>query len=339
MATRKKVTTTAKKAVKKAVGYPCLTMTQNKHRFYLTSIPVSDLFEHCFVSTRNEDNLQGFQRQLSKARADDISNYLNQGTGSIPTNIVLSAQEDAAFSYNSRSKTLQFAREDKAFLVLDGQHRLWGYHICLERFGKDHRVPISIYEKLTRAEETRLFIDINTKQVGVPAALLLDIKQLAQIESTRDATLRELFDSIRRAKNLAFSGYLSPSKSVAGKVSRVTFNRAVGQALDSSIMQGLDKKKRLTILENYIKAFENVLDDQKLLTRSAFLEAIFDVFEQAVRQSLLSYKNVKTENIQKVVSPIAKYSYSDSTLRSVGQVKKAVRSALAGSINIDVNML
>lgn len=67
-----------KKLVKKAVGYPCLTMTQNKHKFYLTSIPVSDLFQHCFISTRNEDNLQGFQRQLSKARADDISQYLNQ---------------------------------------------------------------------------------------------------------------------------------------------------------------------------------------------------------------------------------------------------------------------
>lgn len=328
-----------KKIVKRAVSYPCLTMTQNKHRFYLTSIPVSDIFQHCFISTRNEDNLQGFQRQLSKVRADDISQYLNQGSGSIPTNIVLSAQAAAAFSYNSKNKTLQFSRQDKAFLVLDGQHRLWGYHICQERFNKDHRVPLSIYENLTRAEETRLFIDINTKQVGVPAALLLDIKQLAQIESSRDTTLRELFDEIRKTPNLAFSGYLSPSKSVAGKVSRVTFNRAVGQALDSSIMQGLDKKKRLSILVNYLKAFENILDDQKLLARSAFLEAIFDVFEQAARQSILSYKNVKTENLQKVISPIAKYSYADSTLRSVGQVKKAVRSALAGSINIDTTML
>lgn len=324
---------------KRAVSYPCLVMSQNKHKFYLTSIPVSDIFEHCFVSTRDEDNLQGFQRQLSKVRADDIANYLNQGTGSIPTNIVLSAQEEAGFSYNSRSKTLHFTRVDKAFLVLDGQHRLWGYHICLERFDKDHRVPVSIYENLSRAEETRLFIDINTKQVGVPAALLLDIKQLAQIESTRDATLRDLFDSLRRNTSLAFSSYLSPSKSIAGKISRVTFNRAVGQALDSSVMLGLDKKKRLAILVNYINAFENVLDEQKLLTRSSFLEAIFDVFDQATRQSLLKYGNVKTESLQKVISPIAKYSYSDATLRSVGQVKKAVRSALAGSITIDAGML
>ena len=252
---------------------------------------------------------------------------------------MLSAQEDANLQYNSRSKQISFERLDKAFLVLDGQHRLWGYQTCLERFKKDHRVPISLYENLNRAEETRLFIDINTKQIGVPAALLLDIKQLAQIESDRDSILRELFDGIRTSTGLKFSALLSPSKSVPGKISRVTFNRAVGQALDSSVLQGLDKKKRLALLSNYIKAFENVLDDPKLLSRSAFLEAVFDVFEQAVRQSVLSFKNAKVDSIQKVISPIAKYSYGETSLRSVGQMKKAVRSALAGSIDINPNML
>lgn len=252
---------------------------------------------------------------------------------------MLSAQEDAQLKYNSRSKSITFDRTDKAFLVLDGQHRLWGYQVCLDKYNKNHRVPLSIYENLSRAEETRLFIDINTKQVGVPAALLLDIKQLAQIETERDSILRDLFDGVRKTPKLVFSGQLSPSRSVVGKVSRVTFNRAVGQALDSSVLQGLDKNKRLTLICNYIEAFEGALDDQKLLTRSAFLEAIFDVFEQAVRQSLLSYKNAKSESIAKVIQPIAKYSYADSTLRSVGQVKKAVRSALAGSITITPGML
>lgn len=322
-----------------AVSYPCLVLTQNKHRFFLTSIPVSDLFSHCFVSSRKEDNISGFQRELSENRANDIATYLNQGMGSIPTNIVLSAQEDAEITYNAKNKSISFGRTQRAFLVLDGQHRLWGYQICHERFGKDLRVPVSIYENLNRAEETRLFIDINTKQVGVPAALLLDIKQLAQIEGERDGILRDLFDGIRKNPKLKFSSLMSPAKSVKGKISRVTFNRAVGQALDSSVLQGLDNKKRISLLSNYIEAFERALDDQNLLTRSAFLEAIFDVFEQAVRQALLTHKNAKPDSLEKVIRPIAKYSYADSSLRSVGTVKKAVRSALAGSIAIQANML
>lgn len=323
----------------KAVSYPCLMMTQNNHRFFLTSIPVSALFPFCFVSNRSEDNIQGFQRQLSKSRADDIASYLNKGTGSIPTNVVISAQTDADLKYNSKSKTVAFERVDKAFLVLDGQHRLWGYELCLKKYGKEHRVPVSIYEKLTRAEEAKLFIDINTKQVGVPAALLLDIQNLAQMETGRDGILRDLFDGIRKTPSLKISGLMSPAKSATGKISRVTFNRAIGQALDSSVLQGLDAKKRMTLLINYLQAFESTLDDYKILTRSAFLEAIFDVFEQAVRQSLLSYKDAKASSIAKVIAPISKYSYSSTGLRSVAQVKKEVRAALAGSVSIAANML
>ncbi|RYZ82496.1 MAG: hypothetical protein EOP04_21920 [Proteobacteria bacterium] len=53
----------------------------------------------------------------------------------------------------------------------------------------------------------------------------------------------------------------------------------------------------------------------------------------------LNDKNAKTGSLAKVVDPIAKYSYSPATLRSVGEVKKAVRAALAGSVNISPSML
>ncbi|MCG2598251.1 MAG: DGQHR domain-containing protein [Achromobacter sp.] len=152
--------TTAKKATSKVVtkrarskvSYPCLVITQNKHRYYLTSVPVSDLFSHCFVSSRKEDNISGFQRELSENRANDIASYLNQNTGSIPTNIVLSAQEEATIKYNTTNKTISFERTQRAFLVLDGQHRLWGYQIHLDRFKKDLRVPVSIYENLIKID-------------------------------------------------------------------------------------------------------------------------------------------------------------------------------------------
>jgi len=330
MATRRKA---------KNVSYPSMPISQNGRKFFLTSIPTSDLFSYCFVSSRADDNLQGFQRKLNSSRADDIANYLNQEGGSIPTSIVLSAQEDAEIKYNSKAKTLWFSRAEKSFLVLDGQHRLWGYQKCLEKFGKDLRIPVSIFQGLNREDETRLFIDINTKQVGVPAALLLDIKQLANIESNRDIILRSLFDGVKATKSLAISEKMSPAKSAAGKISRVSFNKAVGQALDSSILREIDTPKRLSLIVNYLSAFERTLPDLTLLTRSAFLESIFDVFEQVIRQSLLSHKNAKTDSIQKVISPIAKYSYPESILRSSGELKKAVRVALAGSIRISPEML
>ncbi|WP_373322081.1 DGQHR domain-containing protein [Paraburkholderia adhaesiva] len=132
-ASRKKVVRT-----RKTTAYPALLMTQNKHRFYFTTIPVDDIFNYCFVARRDEDPGAGFQRALNESRADDIAAYLAVGTGSIPSNVVLSAQDNANFAYNRKTKSISFARETAAFLVLDGQHRLWGYQKCSVR----HRVPV-----------------------------------------------------------------------------------------------------------------------------------------------------------------------------------------------------
>ena len=205
-------------------SYPAFPLTQNDHRFFFTTIPVSDLFHYCFVSRREEDPVRGFQRTLNESRAEDIARYLSKGKGSIPTNIVLSAQDGAKVKYLSRTKVLNFSREEKAFLVLDGQHRLLGYHICHVRFDIDHRVPVAIYAGLTRADEARLFIDINTTQRGVPAALLLDIKQVAELESASETEMRALFDKLASDSKSPLVGRLSKSKSVTGKISRVTFN-------------------------------------------------------------------------------------------------------------------
>jgi DGQHR domain-containing protein len=83
--------------VKRPISYPALRLNQNNHRFYFATTPVDDLFPSCFVARRDEDALSGFQRALNESRADDIAKYLASGSGSIPSNIVLSAQENAEF--------------------------------------------------------------------------------------------------------------------------------------------------------------------------------------------------------------------------------------------------
>ena len=93
--------------------YPALLLKQNEHRFFFTTIPIDDLFSYCYVARRDEDTERGFQRALSQERAESIAMYLAAGTGSIPSNIVLSAQELAEFSFDSRLKTVSFERKKK----------------------------------------------------------------------------------------------------------------------------------------------------------------------------------------------------------------------------------
>lgn len=290
---------------KRATTYPALLMTQNQHRFYFTTIPVDDLFDYCFVARRDEDPATGFQRALNESRADDIATYLAAGTGSIPSNIVLSAQPNAAFVYTRKTKSISFQREASAFLVLDGQHRLWGYQKCSVR----HRVPVAIYEGLSRAEETKLFIDINTTQRGVPAALLLDIKELADVEDAKEHTLRQIFDRLNADPKSPLAGKLSASKSLTNRISRVTFNRAVGPVLSSGVALDAGAENRYKLILNFLNAWDAELTDKSLLVRSSFFEALFELFGEIVQNTLTARKTAKQEAIQATIRPLARLGY------------------------------
>lgn len=304
----------------KRISYPALLLTQNKHRFYFATVPVDDLFPSCFVTRRDEDPIAGFQRSLNEGRAADIGRYLAAGSGSIPSNVVLSAQDSADFRYERKVKSISFVPMPRAFLVLDGQHRLWGYQKCKTR----HRVPVAIYEDLTRNEEAKLFIDINTTQRGVPAALLLDIKHLAQMESTKEQTLRSMFDRLNKDSESPLAGLLSPSKSIAGKISRVTFNRSLANILTGGVMIDMDSEGQYRLIKNYLNAFDAELSGNNLLTKASFFEAVFEMFNQIVPSTIASHKNAKQSSIQKVIQPLAHLNYQ-GTGRAVLDKKSIVQ--------------
>jgi DNA sulfur modification protein DndB len=306
----------------KRISYPALLVVQNARRFYFATIPVDALFPSCFVARRDEDPLAGFQRALNEARADDIARYLADGNGSIPSNIVLSAQDNTDFRYEGKTKSISFVPVPSAFLVLDGQHRLWGYQKCRER----HRVPVAIYRGLSRADEAKLFIDINTTQRGVPAALLLDIKQLAHMEDAKESTLRTLFDKLNDNSDSPLAGKLS----------------AVGKVLSSGVLRDTDPENRYRLLRNYFAAFDAELKDKALLTRSAFFEAICEVFDTAVQRAVAVRKNAKQQSIQEIISPLTKLSYRGSGARALldkTSIVSGMQSALSLNVGISPEML
>jgi DGQHR domain-containing protein len=281
-------------------SYPALVLTQNNHKFYFVTIPVEDVFPYCFVASREEDAIHGFQRNLSHDRVRDIARYLDKSQGSIPTNIVLSAQDNAHLSYSSKNKTVKYRRFPRAFLVLDGQHRLFGYGLTK----KKHRVPVAIYEGLTRKEEAGLFIDINTNQRGVPAALLLDIKQVAEQETETEATLRHFFDKLNVDTDSPLCGLLSAARSAKGKISRVTFNRAVSHILKNAVTGRLSREKQYLLLRNYLRAVEQSLLNTLLLRRQAYFEAFCEFFEDVSRLSRERHRDYKEQSLIDVLQPI-----------------------------------
>ena len=118
--------------------------------------------------------------------------------GTIPGSIILSAQSEADLKYDTSNRTVSFRKHPRAFLILDGQHRVYGFHLAKK---KRLRVPVVIFNDLPKFEEVRLFMDINTKQRPVPNELLLDIKRLAETETNEEAILRDVFDQFDKARD------------------------------------------------------------------------------------------------------------------------------------------
>jgi DGQHR domain-containing protein len=198
-------------------------VAQGKHRFYSLVLPSDLLAESCMVEPRVENPIDGFQRLLDERRAKSIARYIDAGFGTVPGAVVLSAQSRAHLKFEKETDALTFRKDRKAFLIIDGQHRIYGFKLAKSSVS----VPVVIYNRLTRAQECRLFMDINTKQRPVPNELLLDIRRLSEVETETEALLHNVFDLFYTRKDSALAGLLSPAERKKNMISRVTFNAAL----------------------------------------------------------------------------------------------------------------
>lgn len=300
---------------------PAVRCEQNDRTFYMATVPVDDLFPCCFVD-RHGDNEKGYQRKLEEPRAAKIAAYLAQPGNSIPGNVVLSATADANISFDELTGELSFDKRKGAFAALDGQHRLWGYHKCERRL----QVPSTIYVELDAATECRLFIDVNEEQKGVPRALLLQIKSLAGIESAREAELRALFDQFQKDERSPLRELLHASSRKQGKISRASFDYALGPAQRSQSFAAIQETKRFAVLLEYVRAFHAALNDKTMMERRYYFAAMFGVFDEVLRSTKTRTGNIAKANLAKTIKDIANVTGPTQTA-----IATAMRSKLSGA--------
>ena len=284
----------------KRVKFSANLIRQGKHRFFTCTIPSNVLAECSFVSTRDEDPKEGFQRLLDKKRAQEIADYIDKGLGTIPNAIVVSAQPSAKFKELGAGKTIEFELNPKSLLILDGQHRVYGFLLATTAL----RVPVVIYNGLTRVEESRLFIDINTKQRPVPNELLLDIKNLAQYESFDEAYLNELFNFFNSKSSSPLLGLLSASKRTSGKISRVSFNTSVKPIMGAFAEK--ESSEAYETLAPYYSAFIAGLKRLKCeerITNPTVLRAVTLFFPEVAQRVKDKFGSYNTKAFGEILTP------------------------------------
>lgn len=280
----------------------------------------------------NENPEEGYQRKFDERRAVEIAEYLSTDGASIPINIVLSAPPAAELAYTRKNKQISFQRVPEAFAVIDGQHRLWGYQKCRTR----HRVPIAIYEGLDQAAEARLFLDINNKHKGVPKDLLKNVKSITGTETEAEANLRRLFTRLNTEEASPLRGKLNLGETTPGKLSRTTFDSALGRAMKSELLSKQPAEKQYELLLNFLRAFQTEIDDKEQLCKRNYFGAIFELFDEIVRKAKKELNSVKLPALQTVVSlfsDITEANYSGPAKRQ--RLVEEMRNRLHSDTSID----
>jgi DGQHR domain-containing protein len=299
-------------------------VSQGKHRFYTLTMPSTVLAETCTVDTRADNPLEGFQRKLDVRRAEEIARYIDEGLGTIPSSIVLSAQEDAELKYERSKRSITFKVTPRSFLILDGQHRVYGFAKATTNL----RVPVVIYNNLSRADECRLFIDINTKQRPVPNELLLDIKKLAETETDDEALLREVFDIFDEDPSSPLAGKMSASSRAKGKLSRVTFYAAIRSVW--STFAASTPQEAYSILSAYLHAWMQLLKErgtEDQISNPTLFKSVILLFPDVAQRVSDRYgKDFSIQNFIETLAPFKKLKAQ--TFRNPGQSYMAFHDRL-----------
>ena len=319
--------------------FPAICCTQNSQSFFITVLPSDVLIKTCYVSRRNENSFKGFQRLLSASRAKNIAKYLDASKDVIPSAIILSAGENAHFSFNKEHGKIQFDESERSMLVIDGQHRIYGFMEAKNIY----QIPVIIFSKLNLESEVKLFIDINTTQKSVPTALLTDMKSIAgknvSVEQRQSILFAKLDD------DSVLSGYLLANQSKGGKISRSVFNNATRHIFEASFFEGYSDEVIYRTMRNYLQALKHTFDksgnvDAKIW-KAVFFKAAMNLFVDVCEKVIEKYKDLKAESFEEYLSPLRDLNFSEYSKASNGSVSKMtveMKKLLQSSIVLSEDM-
>lgn len=163
---------------------PALRGKLGANTFYAFVTTPERLLKIAFVNHRTLNDPQGmptYQRLITKGRIKQIHNFLNDG-GFFPTNIIVNFTAKPKFEIKLKEAeadihygTLYLPEKYKSALVIDGQHRLYGYS-RLPELQKKQNIIVLAFQQMPKEEEANLFVTINHEQKTVPRTLLDDLQ-------------------------------------------------------------------------------------------------------------------------------------------------------------------
>ncbi|MBE0470999.1 MAG: DGQHR domain-containing protein [Methyloprofundus sp.] len=295
-----------------------LKVNYNDTTFYVAVINADKLFKISEVSRAEENPEVGYQRLLGQSRANKIAAYINDGNV-IPGALILSATKKDIIKFKDNKLTL--SDEPRGFLVIDGQHRLYGAH----QSSKNIPIPVCIFDGLSKEEEVRYFLDINGTQRGVPKTLQLELTKFTAEPESKEDILMTLFGELDENIKSPLNGKLTRTRTITGKLSHVPFQNALMPLIEKAPLYSLKPQQKIELLINFLSSVEDILIEEygnaSKLTNAAFFQALMMVFEDACSSALQKHGNYRKDSFLDVLKDISEISLEEHS----GTNKKAIK--------------
>ncbi|MFY0686579.1 MAG: DGQHR domain-containing protein [Cyclobacteriaceae bacterium] len=166
---------------------PAVQGKMGGYTYYSFSIEPETLLKIGCVLHRRDSSTEAFetyQRMVQKSRITSIQKYIDDDGGYFPNSIIININSgrhtmDFDLADNSpkdslsRIGILHLPKKYQSAIIIDGQHRLYGYAKSYWR--SRNSIPVVAFENLPGKEQTKLFVDINHEQKSVKKNLLLSI--------------------------------------------------------------------------------------------------------------------------------------------------------------------
>lgn len=124
-----------------------------------------------------------YQRLIKTSKLKEIKEFVKAG-GSFPTSVILNFEGPlgekntgkGVYNAGSDSEIVQLSlkKEYGQAIVIDGQHRIFGYSGLPEESAHS-TLNVIAFERLPEYEQVKMFVEINEKQTTVDAAVMYDL--------------------------------------------------------------------------------------------------------------------------------------------------------------------
>ncbi len=229
-----------------------IEITQPIGTFLVAKVTAKDLLSISYRDERTYNkelsNYVGTQRQLKSQKLKSVKEFISTRDATFPNTIIGALSDSSLYDYNNGVLTIVKSDDidEKAFQVIDGQHRLWGFEDSPN--ADNFELIVTFFLNADVEDQAYIFSIINTTQSKLDPSLVCDLTDLSKITTPENS-----IHSIAKVFNNREDSPWFKSIKMIGKKDLASSNGIISQySFNKSILKYVYDKKESARIRNIL---------------------------------------------------------------------------------------